>query len=113
LNQTDLTLAGGTDTLVFVTSGPASVADLASGTTISIGPASGSVTISDITSDPAAIVDLIGGVGGLTSVSAVLLALTKDSAGTHTQLSLGNGNMLAFANTPIGYLASGSHFKID
>ena len=48
-------------------------------------------------SDPTAVVDLLGGVGGYTSVSQVMSALTSDG-NSGSLLPLGNGQAVHFVN---------------
>jgi len=67
--------------------------------------------ISGLAADPTAVVDLLGGVGGYTSVTQVLKALTTDHAGG-TLLPLGGGRSIDFTGIAPTSLHA-ANFKVE
>src|SRR5271165_3326757 len=86
---------GGTDEMVFIGSGNATVNDLSTGLDLKIGPTAGVDVLSHFASDPSGVVDLIGGVGGFTTTAAALSALKSDGHGG-TLLRFGHDSSLDF-----------------
>ena len=66
--------------------------------------------ITGLATDPTAVIDLLGGLGGYTSVTQVLAALTPDNAGG-TQLSLGSGHSIDIVGVAPGSLHA-ANFQI-
>src|SRR5208282_511635 len=85
----------GTDEMVFIGSGNATVNDLSTGLDLKIGPTAGVDVLSHFASDPSGVVDLIGGVGGFTTTAAALSALKSDGHGG-TLLRFGHDSSLDF-----------------
>ena len=113
VNSTNLLLKGGTQEMVFLDAGSASIDDLSNTTTVVAGPTSGSASILDFAHDAGFVLDLTGGVGGFTTTAGVVSALESDGHGG-TQLLLGNGpgaSVIDFVNTSASALTS-AHFRI-
>ena len=113
VNGTNLLLKGGTQEMVFLDAGSASIDDLSSTTTVVAGPTSGSASILDFARDAGFVLDLTGGVGGFTTAAGVVSALQSDGHGG-TQLLLGSGPgapVIDFVNTQASVLTS-AHFRI-
>lgn len=113
LDSARLLLSGGSQEMVFLGSGAASLDDLSSATTLAAGPSSGSCDILDFAHDTGFVLDLTGGVGGYTSVAQAISALQSDGDGG-TQLLLGSGPgaaVIDFVNTRASGLTP-NHFRI-
>jgi len=102
LASTTLALYG-TDEMVFIGSGKASVDDLSTGLDLKIGPTAGTDVLSNFASDPRGVVDLIGSIGGFKTTAAVLTALKSDGHGG-TLLSFGAGSSLDFSGVALSQL---------
>ena len=104
----NITFASGTsnDVAFLGGSGPtnATITDASSGLTVYVLNA-GTDVFNGFGNDPAGVVDLLGGVGGYTSIAAVLRSLTTDGNGG-TKLPLGGSQSIDFANTPLGKLTA-------
>ena len=100
--NTALAISGHSE-LVFVGNGNDIVGDFSTGLDLEIGPASGQDVLSNFASDSSGVVDLIGGIGGLTTVDAVLSALQSDGHGG-TLLAFGSAGSLDFAGMAVSRL---------
>lgn len=112
--------AHGTLTSVSIGSGTApglllpalSVTDTGSGVVVGFGPTSASVALHNLAHDPGFVLDLTGGVGGYSSVWAVLAALRSDGAGgSMLDISAAQGIAIDFVAMPKASLTAG-HFRI-
>lgn len=108
--NTTLTLYG-TNEMVFVGKGNSTINDFATGMDLKIGPGSGHDVLSNFAADPGGVVDLIGGIGGFTTVDAVLSALKSDGQGG-TLLSFGHGSSLDFTGLAPSQLRA-SNFNLE
>ena len=80
LAKTALTLYG-TDEMVFIGAGKATVNDFSTGLDLKIGPTAGVDVLAHFASDQSGVIDLVGGLGGFTTTAAVLTALKSDGHG--------------------------------
>ncbi len=87
----------------------ATISDRSTGLTIDVASA-GNDVFKGFASDPTAVVDLLGGVGGYSTVSAVLAALTSDGHGG-SKLALGAGHAIDFTGVAPSALEA-ANFKI-
>jgi hypothetical protein len=95
LAKTTLSLYG-TDEMVFIGTGNATVNDSSIGLTLKIGPTAGTDILAHFASDLSGVVDLIGGIGGFRTAAAAVSALKSDGHGG-ALLSFGHGSSLDFA----------------
>ena len=91
LANTTLNLFG-TNEIVFIGTGNATINDFSTGLDFKIGPTAGNDILSGFASDPSAVIDLIGGIGGFTTTAAILAAFKSDGHGG-TMLSFGHGSL--------------------
>ncbi|HEY2619841.1 MAG TPA: hypothetical protein VGI78_21040 [Acetobacteraceae bacterium] len=100
----------GSNEMVFLNGANATINDQGSGLAVKIA-SGGTDVIQNFGSDASGYIDLLGGVGGYTSASQVLAALTSDGHGG-TTLALGSSGSIDFANVGVSQLHA-SNFQFN
>jgi hypothetical protein len=96
LANTTLSLYG-TNEMVFLGTGNATVNDFSIGLDMKIGPTAGTDVLAHFASDLSGVVDLIGGIGGFKTAAAAVSALKSDGHGG-ALLSFGHNSSLDFTS---------------